>query len=455
MDIQIPASRVPVLAEADVLVCGGGCAGVTAAVAAARHGARVVLLERWAVVGGMATIALVNIWHRSDREKMVIRGLAEESAERLRARGWWHAFGGAPAGQHETEWFDPEGLKVVWEALLAEAGVRVLCGLVAGEPIMDGARPRGVLCDTKTGRRAVLARYVIDATGDGDVAAKAGLPFEYGRASDGRVQGMTLMYRMLGINEAERRAMTPEQKQAIAADMQAASRAGDLPPYNFAFSPTWVKDGDIPNMCPVAGNPLDEEELTRLGALARTRVHQFMDFYRRRVPGFAAARIFDTGYSLGIRESRRVRGRKTLDHELVLGAVKQPDALGHGVWMVDIHDPRGSGYTTWADRGPRNMVPAGQSYHLPYGMCVNDRVPNLAVVGRCASSTHEGHSSMRVQSHCMVLGQGVGTAAALALAAGSDFPAVDLPALQAALRRDGVYLEDVPREQEKQGSQRT
>ena len=129
---------------------------------------------------------------------------------------------------------------------------------------------------------------------------------------------------------------------------------------------------------------------------------------------------------------------------MVLQAVKQPDAIGHGVWMVDIHDPKGSGYTTYSDRGVRNMLATGTSYHIPLGMCLNDRVPNLAVVGRCASSTHEAHSSVRVQTHCMVMGQGVGTAAALALSGGRDLAGVDVAALQETLRSDGVYLHDVP-----------
>ena len=112
--------------------------------------------------------------------------------------------------------------------------------------------------------------------------------------------------------------------------------------------------------------------------------------------------------------------------------------------MIDIHDPTGTGYTTWNDRNERIMLPAGQSYHIPLRMCLNARIPNLAVVGRCASSTHEAHSSVRVQTHCMVMGQGVGTAAAMALASGSTLLEVDLPKLQKTLRADGAYLEDIP-----------
>jgi NADPH-dependent 2,4-dienoyl-CoA reductase/sulfur reductase-like enzyme len=264
--VLIPETKVEILAETDVLVCGGGPAGVAAACSAARHGAKTVLIERWPFLGGMGTAALVNIWHLSDREKIVIRGIAEEATERAEQRGWIRFRGSLK--KHETHDFDPEGMKVVFHDMLESSGVRVICHLTAGEPILQDGRIRGVLVDTKRGRRAILARTVIDATGDGDVAAKAGVAFDYGRQSDGLVQGMT--------------------------------------------------------------------------------------------------------------------------------------------------------------------------------MCLNTQVPNLAVAGRCASSTHEAHSSVRLQSHALVMGQGVGTAAAMALQGGQEMHEVDVRMLQDKLRSDGAYIEDVP-----------
>jgi glycine/D-amino acid oxidase-like deaminating enzyme len=441
--IHVPAQEVPVLAEADVLVCGGGTAGITAAASAARHGASVVLIERWPCLGGMATAALVNGWHRSDREKMVIFGLVEEAAERARKHAWIRQDPGYPR-VHETHWFDPEGMKIVYQDMLDESGVRTFCYTAAGEPIVEAGRIQGVLVDTKRGRRAIRARIVIDATGDGDIAAKAGVPFDFGRPADGLVQGMTLMYRVCGIDEAKVRALGPEKDKALMAEMRAASQRGELPPFNPGFGLGQARNRSIPNMCSVAGNPLDEEELSRLTAKARRQVVAYWDWLRNRAPGLEQVEIEQTGFSLGIRESRRIRGLKTLDRAMVLGAVKQPDAIGHGVWMIDIHDPKGTGYTTWSDRNKQTMVPRGESYHIPLGMCLNRSIANLAVVGRCASSTHEGHSSVRVQTHCMVMGQGVGMAAALALHAGVAMKDVDIAALQAALRKDGVYLKDVP-----------
>jgi len=441
--VRVPAREVPVLTEADVLVCGGGCAGIAAAVAAARHGASVVLLERWPTVGGLATNALVNGWHRSDREKMVIYGLVEESAARAARHGWIVQDSHYPHA-HETHWFDPEGMRIVWQRMLDEAGVRTFCNLVAGEPLLEAGRIRGVLAETKRGARAFLGRVVVDATGDGDVAAKAGVRFEFGRAADGRVQGMTLMYALRGIDGEAVKAGGRAAVDAVLERMRALRAAGVFCPFNAGNTRSHlqhVRDHDYWNMCPVSGDPLDEEELSKLTARAREQIVQYLDLWRAHMPGYAGARIEQTGFALGVRESRRILGRTILDAESVLGARTCADAVGHGVWMIDIHDPKGTGYTTYTDRNAKTMLPAGTSYHIPLGMCLNEQLPNLAVVGRCASCTHEALASVRVQTHCMVMGQGAGTAAALALASGTEMAAVPMTALQPALIADGVYLE--------------
>lgn len=442
--IRVPARNVPVLAKADVLVCGGGTAGISAACSAARHGADVLLLERWPSVGGMATNALVNIWHTSDRTKQVIFGFAQEAIDR--AGPFIHRYADFPK-RPETHWFDPEGMRVVFHKMLRDFRVRTLCNLTAVESIVEEGRIRGVLVDTKTGRKAVLGKIVIDATGDGDVAANASLPFDFGRPGDGRVQGMTMMFCLRGVDETAVRRAPPEESQRVHKLMRELRDKGEFPQFNEGAAKHYLRSGanDVPyNMCPVAGNPLDEEEFTRLSAQSRDQVYQYLDLWRREMPGFAKAQVSHMGFSVGVRESRRIRGLKTLDGDMVVKAVKQPDAIGHGFWMIDIHDPKGTGYTTWSDQKREMMPPQGDSYHIPLGMCLNRRIPNLAVVGRCASSTHEAHASVRLQSHCMVMGQGVGTAAALALKAGIELPAVDVRALQAQLRKDGAYLQDVP-----------
>jgi len=441
--VRVPERSVPVLAEADVVVCGGGTAGVSAAYCAARHGAKVVLLERWPSLGGMATNALVNIWHTSDRQKQVIFGFVAQAIER----------GGSFVRRHpkyptayETHDFDCEGMKVVFDQMLREVGVRIFCDLKAVESIVEGNRIRGVLVDTKTGRKAVLGKIVIDATGDGDVAAGAGLPFDYGRPEDGRVQGMTMMFELRGAVPTGKEKEPREQARRVLQTMRDLRDKGQFPQFNDRHAQHYLASGanGLYNLCPASGSAINEEELTRLSAEARAHVYQYLDLWRKELPHYAKAEIVQMGHGIGIRESRRVRGLKTLDAQTVIGAVKQPDAIGHGFWMIDIHDPTGTGYTTHSDQKPGMWLKPGQSYHIPLGICLNRQIPNLAVVGRCASTTHEGLASVRLQSHCMVMGQGVGTAAAMSLAAHCDMAQVDIGKLQAALRKDGVYLEDVP-----------
>jgi len=442
--VSIPSRTLPVLAEADVLVCGGGPAGITAAVSAARHGASVVLVERWPSVGGQATNALVNIWHTSDRAKQVIYGLVQEVIDR--AGPAMQRYAHYPA-RPETHEFEPSALRVVLHQLLEDSGVRTLCHLVAIESMVGNGRIRGVLVDTKTGRKAILARIVIDATGDGDIAANAGVPFDYGRAEDGRVQGMTMMFRVCGLDSAKVQA-NPDEAERVFARMKELRAEGRFPPFLDMAAHSYLRSPRSHtvsyNMCPVSGNPLDEEELTRLSVQARRQATRYVEFWRREMPGFENAEIEQMGFWLGIRESRRICGLKTLDAPMVVRAVKQPDAIGHGFWMVDIHDPKGSGHTTWVDQKADAMPPVGESYHIPLGICLNRHIPNLAVAGRYASMTHEGMASARIQTHCMVMGQGVGTCAALALDAGVDMAALSIGRLQDALRADGVYLQDVP-----------
>jgi len=237
-------------------------------------------------------------------------------------------------------------------------------------------------------------------------------------------------------------AIPNEMVLSLQTEMHHLQETGELPPFNSGFLVTWL--ARYCNMVAVNGHPLDEEDLTRATVLATERLQQFIAYFRNRVPGCENAELNKQGFCLGIRESRRISGIKTLDAQMVLRAQKQVDAIGHGMWMVDIHDPKGTGYTTWSNSGEKHKLPPGQSYHIPLGICLNNQIRNLAVVGRCASSTHEGNSSVRLQTHCMVMGQGVGTCAAMALANGVAMHEVPVKDLQATLKRDGVYLEDVP-----------
>jgi len=305
---------------------------------------------------------------------------------------------------------------------------------------MEGDRIAAVLCDSKTGRKAVVPRTVIDGTGDGDIAAKAGAPFEFGRAADGLVQGMTLIFRLSGIDRTAVLAMSEAENRAILDEMAAARDRGELPPFGPISFGTYAC-GYHTNMNPYSGNPIDEASLTEGLIRTRRQMFAYLDFWRRRVPGFRQAQVEVSAPALGVRESRRFRCRETLTGDDVRQRRKRPDAIGHGVWLVDIHDPKGSGRTTWEKQ---ELEPAGTSYHIPFGMLVPTGVSNLLIACRAAGSTHEGHASVRVMSHIAVLGQAAGTAAALALDANTAPGDVDIRKLQSVLKKDGVYLEDLP-----------
>lgn len=437
--VTLPEREVALDTACDVLVCGGGMAGVCAAVAAARAGADVVLAERWACLGGMATAALVNIWHTSDRVKPVIAGIPWEVLERGEAEGVCRKMDHFPA-HHETHYFDSHGMKRVLDAFAADEGIRVRCYSPLVDALVEGKRVTGVVVGAKTGLRVIRTGAVIDATGDGDIAAFAGAPFEYGRPSDGLVQGMTLMYRLGGIDGERVNRIPPERLEAVIERMRELRDKGELPPFgglNLGGYPL----GGPANMNPASGNPLDEWELTACHAKCRRQTKAYMEFWRKEVPGYENVFLNEEAFALGVRESRRITGLKRLSGEDVLGCREQSDAVGHGCWMIDIHDPKGSGYTTWMDRDEGGMLPAGRSYHIPFGMLVNESLDNLLVAGRCASSTHEGLSSVRVQSHCAVMGQAAGTAAALALERGCAARDVDIGELQKRLKAAGAYID--------------
>jgi hypothetical protein len=436
--IHVPAAAVPVLADVDLLVCGGGPAGVGAAVTAARLGLQVLLIERWTFCGGMGTAALVNIWHTSDKTKPVILGLVDEVIARCMKRGLAHFRGSYE--RNETHDLAPEGMKLVFDELLKEAGVQVLYATVAGEVLVEGDRISAVLVDTKRGRRAIRAAMVVDATGDGDVAFKAGVPCHYGRAEDGLVQGMTLMYRLGGI-DPEVKQMPKDEHDGYLAAMKLAVERGELPSFG-PISFNYYARGGHPNMCPVAGNPLDEADLSRATMEARHKMHQFVNWFRAHVRGFSGVWLEQSGSSLGIRESRRIEAMTTLTSDMVLKAKKHSDAIGHGFWMIDIHDPKGSGKTTWEDG--EEMLGPGKSYHIPFSMCVPRQLTNLLVAGRCASSTHRAHASVRLQTHAMAMGQGCGAAAVVSRATGVGFQQVNVSSIQTHLRNQGAYLADIP-----------
>jgi hypothetical protein len=456
--IVLPPRTATVAAECEVLVVGGGPAGLGAAIGAADAGARVILVERHAFLGGNATAALVmplmsfHTGHRGPPAEPVldlmprdhgpgepvVQGVLTRFLERLAAAG------GCLLPSRRTGFvtpFDPEVFKLVALDLLDEAGVHVLLHALATE-VLGAPRPDGVVFATKSGPVAIMARAVVDATGDGDVAALAGAPFEVGRAGDGLVQPMTLMFRMVEFERsafAAYRRAHPDQWRGVHGlwDLiREASRAGELElPREDVLLFGTPHEGELAvNSTRVAGVlGTSVWDLTEAEWRARRQMRQIAAFLRKYVPGFERAYVVQSGVTVGVRETRRITGEYRLTSDDILGARKWDDAIARGTYPLDIHDPQGKGTRL-------SRLPAGECYDIPLRCLVPRRVERLAVAGRCISGTHEAHSSYRVMPIAMATGQAAGVCAALAARAGRavrDVPAADV---QTELRRQGAAL---------------
>ena len=436
-DLSAAFSKLPLLLETDVLVVGGGPGGVCAAVAAARAGAKTTLIERWPVLGGLATMGRVNMWHTSDRQREVIFGLTREMVDRLKAYDGVEQLPDFPRS-HETYVFSPDWLTIVYDDLVRESKIRTLCYTQCVGAVVSGREIHSAVVATPTGLRQVRAIRFVDASGDGSLGFFAGCRTEVGRESDGKTQGMTQVVSFRGLDRDKQKEII-EASGPLRRRMAELSDKGKLP----NFGPHWF-DGDFIYRWPgtliasTSGNPLDGEELTRAAMEARAKIPAFLRFFRENWPGCEKLDLGHLAAALGVREARRVRGLYQFTGDDIRQRRSFPDAIGHGFWMVDIHDPGGSGKTTWSDK---NIHPEqGTSYQIPYRMLVAADIDNLLLAGRCASATHEGMAGLRVQTHCHVMGQAAGTAVAMSLAAGVHPANVDVSDLQKRLIDAGASI---------------
>ena len=449
--ITEPSRQLSVYGEFDVVVVGGGPSGLAASVSAAKHGAKVLLVERYGFLGGMGTAGGVTnfagLYGRKNGEmQQVVHGVVDDLLARMEALGGVNAPQDGMQGRIRVRSYDVSALKCAADQLLLAAGVEILFHALAASVIMQGQRIEALVIETKSGRQAIRARSFIDCSGDADVAAFAGAPFELG---DGHGSGLfpTTMFRVGHVDAPNALAAVGEFK-AINTFME-ASQARAPGRYTFPRAGAILRPQKNPtewraNVTQVAnasGTAMDATDARQLsdGEIeGRRQITEYFSFLRNEVPGFKDSAIVDIAAQIGVRETRRIMGDYVLTGEDILSSARFDDAIGINAWPIEVH---AAGRIDW--QFPRNWESqTGRVYNdLPWRMLVPKGVSNLLVAGRCASMTHEGQSAARVSGGCFVMGQAAGTAAAM-LQDGKTFAGTDIKQLQKNLRQDGAYFDN-------------
>ena len=446
-----PARQLPVYGEFDVVVVGGGPAGLAASVSAARHGARVLLVERYGFLGGMGTAGGVTNFaglygRKNGQMQQVVHGVADDLLARLAAMGGLNAPQDGMQGRIRVQSYDVSSLKCAADQLLVAHGVQILFHAWAAAVVKQGNRIEALVVETKSGRLAVRANQFIDCSGDADVAHFAGVPSETGDANGSGLYPTT-MFRVGHVDAPHALAAVGEFN---AINTLMAKAQTDKPgQYQFPREGAILRPQKNPtewraNVTQVAngsGHAMDATDARQLsdGELeGRRQIADYFRFLKHEVPGFAHASIVDIAAQIGVRETRRIQGLYRLTGDDILTSRRFDDAIGINAWPMELH---ASGRIDW--QFPHNWdSPSGRVYNdLPWRMLVPNAVDNLLVAGRCASMTHEGQSAARVSGACFVMGQAAGTAAAT-LAATQSTADVDVKALQQLLVLDGVYLDN-------------
>jgi hypothetical protein len=435
-----PERRVPIYGEYDVVVLGGGPAGIAAAAASGALGRRTLLIERYGFLGGMGTAAGVTNFcglhanvHGDIRQ--VVHGVADDLLERIGKLGGLNE----PHlifGKTKAQAYDTAAYKIAADELLLSRKADILFHALAASVAMDDETITALFVETKSGRVAVRANIFVDCSGDGDLAAFAGAPFALGDGA-GNMLYPTMMFRLNGVDPAK----AGEAWKSVPQLMDEAAKRGVTFPRKGAIirpqkhAQEWRVN--VTQLKSANGRALDGTDARELSAgeiEGRRQALAFFEFLKAEAPGFADSYVVDIPPQIGIRETRRIEGLYQLSGEDVLSCASFDDTIGVNGWPLEKH-VAGDVEWGWPD------IPASRGFnHLPYRMLIPRDVGNLLVAGRCASMTHEGQSAARVSGACFVMGEAAGTAAHLALAAGQNPADIVVKDLQAALEKNGAYL---------------
>jgi hypothetical protein len=436
-----PARYLQVFKEADVVVVGGGPAGFAAAVAAGRNGADTVLLERYGHLGGMATGGLVMvIMPMSDgTNEQQIGGLCQEVINRLDEDGavihprkedlgssdpalvkYWkrYAFSVVEGKIRMSATVDPEALKCVLNDIVTEAGVTLLLHSWGSQALVDVNSVKGVVFESKSGRQAILGKVVIDATGDGDVFAFAGAPFDVAMNPKMRSSHLALTFRIGNIDSEKYQAFKTSDPATFSDMMRVLENLGGFTHYinTTREDVLWVNNaiGDL--------DPLSVTDLTRLEVNGRKRILLTHQFLKRHVPGFENSFVMDTASQIGVRSSRRLIGEHILTEKEIFSGQKFPDTV------AICPDFR------------HTLSPEFPHWHIPYRSLIPRQIDNLLAAGRCFSSDLVANDLLAPVQFCMAMGQAAGSAAALAVKQGISVRDLDYQLLQKCLVKQNVPL---------------
>ena len=428
--------RLPVSGEYDVVVVGGGPAGFSAGFSASSHGMKTLIVEQFNSLGGVGgagghgCLARFEPWGQKDR---IVGGMVWEATQRMVRAG------GADIVAGHAVFFDVETFKKVLEEMAEHYGCGLLYYTQFADVYVENGKIAGLVIQNKTGRSVIKAAVYVDASGDADVAAAAGAPFDYGD-DDGICQPMTLMFTLGGVDWPKVCEFRSKYSPKLTEIWKIAQDNKDMRPFQKEIMGWWHTD-TRPDQLGVNFthinfvSALKAEDLTAATLEGRKQVYETIEVYRKYIPGMEKCYLISTPATIGIRESRRIIGQYVLTVEDVKEMREFPDSIGYGSSFIDVHGKNGPGMAseTW-------YPPAGFKYQLPYRILLPQKIENLLVAGRCVSVTHEALGSVRFIVQCAVTGEAAGTAAALAVKNNIPPAHVDCCKLRETLAAQGCIV---------------
>ena len=416
--------------KTQVLVVGSGSAGATAAITAAKLGREVTLVERYGFMGGISTQVLDTFYGffiPGEKPRKVVGGVPDLVVDQLfQAKAAIYRPNTYGAGQGIT--YDPEYLKVIWEQLALNFGVHILYHSLVIDAVIEKDTLRGVILANKSGLYRLLADVVIDASGDADVAALCGVPYE--SAQDQPVQSLTTTFKMINVDVERARKVKKNELHQLMAN----ATGYDLPRKEGSVHITPLPGVMVTNMTRVTNiDPLDVEQLSTAESAGRAQALEYSRFLIDNVPGYEKSALGGLSTQIGVRESRRIFGKHRLTRQDVISAQKFEDAIA--VCGAPIEEHHAGKDTRW------EYLPEGETYQIPFRCLLPKTMDNLIIAGRCLSADHDAHASVRSMGQCMAMGQAAGAAASISVENKQTPHTIVINDLQTQLKKLGAILE--------------